>query len=233
MKLWLWAWEKITMNIIWGKGTSHIMPNWGLCWKLWEAKVFLNGALSKAELSESRMAYLRGSEFLIIQKYKWKLNDHLPRGTRSQIRCLSNLLILIVHNSIRPQGILKFLTLQMKMGGGRRWETNMCWEPLLCPCALTHMIDLKNKDQTDWVIHLRLLSNRVAESELEPRSSDPKCRLSPLNHPFLFDTPSEWTLMWSMRARIVMAESQGRCSAEGVPTEQVQASSLHCLAPWD
>lgn len=50
--------EKVAMNIIWGKGTSHIMPNWGLRWKLWEAKVFLNGALSKAELSESRMAYL-------------------------------------------------------------------------------------------------------------------------------------------------------------------------------
>ena len=45
------------MNIIWGKETGHMMPNWGLCWKLWEAKVFFHGALSKAELSESRMAY--------------------------------------------------------------------------------------------------------------------------------------------------------------------------------
>ena len=49
--------EKVAMNIIWGKGTGHMMPNWGLCWKLWEAKVFFHGTLSKAELSESRMAY--------------------------------------------------------------------------------------------------------------------------------------------------------------------------------
>lgn len=138
--------EKVTMNIIWGKGTSHIMPNWGLCWKLWEAKVFLNGALSKAELSESRMAYLWGSEFLIIREVQVKTEWPPTRGTRSQIRCLSNLLILIVHNSIRPQGILKFLTLQMKMGGGRRWETNMCWEPLLCPMYL---------DTYDWFKRIR------------------------------------------------------------------------------
>lgn len=135
----------------------------------------------------------------------------------------------------------------MKKGGARRWETNMCWEPLLCPRYL---------DTYDWFKRIRTRETEwftqgctAIESQSQNRNPGPQTpnvELSPLNHLFLFNkhmfiacllhSSSEWTLMWSMTAHDMQAI--GRITGSllcrrSLPTEQVQASSLHCLAPWE